>query len=139
MIGTLVINGKDAFKEYGVRMGDSFIANLFAMPNLKDPVTNTSRTEHGTRVIINGRYFSQRDITLNVTISGETWAKRRDNERKFRDVLLTNDLIDIYVPEVSMEHFKVYCKGGTSYNLSLDGTIVGAAFKFCEPNPGNRI
>lgn len=45
----LIINNKDALKEWGVRMGNSFFDVLGAPVSLKEFIENKSRLEHGKK------------------------------------------------------------------------------------------
>lgn len=46
----LIINGKDAFQEWGVRMGDNFLDVLNAPVPMKEFIENSSRLEHGKQI-----------------------------------------------------------------------------------------
>ena len=47
----LIINGREALKEWGVRMGDNFLDVLGAPVPLKEFIENKSRLEHGKQVL----------------------------------------------------------------------------------------
>lgn len=47
MTGDLIINGKDAFITWGVRMGDGFLDAIDGFNEMKDYIENESRIEHG--------------------------------------------------------------------------------------------
>ena len=49
----LLINSKDAYVTWGVRMGDGFLDALGASAPMKEFIENKSRLEHGKRVKIN--------------------------------------------------------------------------------------
>lgn len=49
----LLINNKDAYTIWGVRMGKGFLDVLGASSPMKEFIENKSRLEHGKRVIIN--------------------------------------------------------------------------------------
>ena len=46
-MAALYIDGKDAFNEWGVRMGDGFLDAIDGLNEMKSFVTNESRLEHG--------------------------------------------------------------------------------------------
>ena len=56
----LLINGRDAYKTWGVRMGDKFLDVLGASLPMKEFIENKSRLEHGKRVIINNPKIDER-------------------------------------------------------------------------------
>ena len=49
----LLINGRDAYKTWGVRMGDKFLDIAWCIITYERICENKSRLEHGKRVIIN--------------------------------------------------------------------------------------
>ena len=68
----LIINGKDAFLEWGVRMGDKFLDVLGAPVPMKEFIENSSRLEHGKRISVANTKLDSREITLVFTIEGES-------------------------------------------------------------------
>ena len=66
MTGELLINGKDAWTQWGVNMGDGFIDALDAPLPMKDYIENESRLEHGKRIITTDAKVDSRDITLAI-------------------------------------------------------------------------
>ena len=47
----LLINGRDAFQVWGVRMGDNFLNSLGTPIPMKEFIENKSRLEHGKQII----------------------------------------------------------------------------------------
>lgn len=139
MIGDFLINGESAFKHYGVRPHDGFY-DAFLAPRTKKPfVTSKSRMEHGTRVIISNSRFEERDITINVTISGKTREEFQAKKKKFFDLLEGDNLITFKLQGIDDDSvYRLYYKSGASYTFSPDGTFCSVALKMCEPNPGDR-
>lgn len=68
MTGDLIINGKDAFITWGVRMGDGFLDTIDGFNEMKDYIENESRLEHGKRVITDNAKVDSREITLQLTM-----------------------------------------------------------------------
>ena len=60
----LLINNKDAYATWGVRMGESFLDVIGTPAPMKEFIENKSRLEHGKRVIINNPKVDEREITL---------------------------------------------------------------------------
>lgn len=75
----MIINGKDAYDTWGVRMGDGFLDAIGASVPMKEFVENKSRSEHGKRVIVNNPKLDEREITLTFTLSGKSQS---DYEQK---------------------------------------------------------
>ena len=73
MAGDLFINGKDAYTHWGVSLDESGLGNLMAPAPLKDAIENTSRNEHGKRVIVSTKVES-RTVTLGINITAKTEA-----------------------------------------------------------------
>ena len=48
----LLINNKNAYITWGVRMGDGFLDTIGAPAPMKEFIENKSRLEHGKRVIV---------------------------------------------------------------------------------------
>ena len=45
----LIINGKDAFTEWGIRMGDGFLDTRNGYFPMKEYITNNARTQDGVQ------------------------------------------------------------------------------------------
>ena len=67
----LIINGKDAWNTYRVKMGYGFLDALEADADNKSYITNEVRTEHGTRVVPIRPKKAERSITLEFVIVGK--------------------------------------------------------------------
>ena len=72
MTGDLIINGKDAFITWGVRMGDGFLDAIDGFNEMKDYIENESRIEHGKRMITDNARVASREIALQFTIEGSS-------------------------------------------------------------------
>ena len=68
----LLINSKDAYTTWGVRMGRGFLDAIGASSPMKDFIENKSRLEHGKQVIIANPKLDEREITLSFTIEGSS-------------------------------------------------------------------
>lgn len=68
----LLINGRDAYAVWGVRMGDNFLDVVGSSVPIKELIENKSRVEHGKRVIINNPKLDERELTLTFTIEGSS-------------------------------------------------------------------
>lgn len=134
MKGDLFINGKDAFNIWGVNMGDNFLNVLLTPPPVKEYCENKSRLENGKRVILDNNKDDERDISLTFTIQGEG---EKDYMAKYKAFMMemSSGLVDINVPELGSEVYRVYYKNATTYAMSLDRTFSKITMKVCEPNP----
>lgn len=139
MRGDLIINGKDAYETWGVRMGEGFIDAISAPPQMKAYIENRSRLEHGKRVIVDKEPKQEdRSLTLQFTIQGDSpsdfFSKRNAFFEELRKVK-----IDIKVPKLGEEVYHLLYTGkSTTYGQSISRTFAKVASKFDEPNPANR-
>lgn len=134
----LLINEKDAFATWGVRMGEGFLDVIGASAPMKEFIENKSRLEHGKRVIVANPKLDSREITLGFTIEGETPSDFKDKKKQFYDELYKGE-ITIQVPENGNEVYRlVYLGKSATYGQSLDRTFGKISAKFCEYNPAKR-
>lgn len=134
----LIINGRDAFWAWGVRMGDKFLDVLGASVPMKEFIENKSRLEHGKRVTTANPRLDSREITLAFTIEGETPSDYLDKKKQFYDELYKGE-ITIQVPENGDEVYHLlYLGKSVTYGQSLDRTFGKLSAKFEEINPAIR-
>lgn len=138
MKGDLIINRKDAFTTWGIRMGEGFLDALGSSVPMKDFIENKSRLEHGKRVIISNPKLDEREITLSFTIEGISQSDYQAKKKAFFEELYKG-VIDIQVPLVGAEIYHlIYLGKNITYAQSLDRTFGKVSAKFSEPNPDNR-
>lgn len=138
MKGDLIINRKDAFTTWGIRMGEGFLDALGSSVPMKEFIENKSRLEHGKRVIIINPKVDERELTLSFTIEGVTASDYQEKKKAFFEELYKG-VIDIQVPLVSSEIYHlIYLGKNITYAQSLDRTFGKVSAKFSEPNPDNR-
>ena len=120
----LLINEKDAFATWGVRMGEGFLDVIGASAPMKDFIENKSRLEHGKRV-----------ITLSFTIESNSQSDYQAKKKAFFDELYKG-VVDIQIPANSSEVYHlIYTGKSVTYAQSLDRTFGKISAKFNEPNP----
>lgn len=138
MTGDLLINGKDAFSTWGVRMGDGFLDAIDGFNEMKDYIENESRLEHGKRVITDNAKVDSREITLQFTIEGSSESDYRAKKKAFQTEL-EKGAVNIKIPAFGNEVYRlVYLGKNVSYGLSLDRCFGKVSAKFEEPNPMDR-
>lgn len=134
----LIINDRDAFLAWGVRMGDKFLDVLGASVPMKELIENKSRLEHGKRVITTNPRLDSREITLAFTIEGETPSDYADKKRRFYEELYKVKMT-IQVPENGDEVYHLnYLRKSANYGQSIDRTFGKLSVKFEEINPAIR-
>ena len=132
-----MINGKNAFDEWGVNMGDSFLNTLLTPPPVKEYCENKSRLEDGKRVLLGNKKDDEREISLTFTIQGENQSDYISKYKAFMEEM-SSGLVSINVPVLGSDIYHVYYKNAVSYAMSLDRTFSKITMKVCEPNPTNR-
>lgn len=138
MNGDLLINGKDAWTTWGVRMGDDFLNVIDGFNEMKDYIENESRLEHGKRVITDNAKVDSREITLQFTIEGSSESDYRTKKKAFQ-AELEKGAVNIKVPVLGSEVYKlIYMGKSISYGLSPDRCFGKISSKFEEPNPMDR-
>lgn len=138
MAGDLIINGKDAYTTWGIRMGDGFLDALGASAPLKEFIESKSRLEHGKRVDTSNSKLDERDLTLQFTIDGNTPADYQTKKEGFYEELYKGN-IEIKVPVNGNEVYHlIYSGKSITYAQSIDRMFGKISIKFNEPNPLNR-
>ena len=134
----LLINGKDALSEWGVRMGNGFIDALDIPLTMKAYIENESRLEHGKRVIVGSPKIASRTVTLPFTIEGVSSSDYQSKKKSF-ELELYKGLVEIQVPANSGDVFSLVYKGNcTSYGHNQARTFGKFSAKFEEFDPSNR-
>lgn len=134
----LIINGKDAWTTWGVRMGEDFLNVIDSFNEMKDYIENESRLEHGKRVITVNTKVASREVTLQFTIEGSSESDYRTKKKSFQKELEKGS-VNIKVPALGTDVYKLVFLGKSiSYGLSRDRCFGKVSSKFCEPNPMDR-
>lgn len=135
----LLINDQDALSAWGVRMGDGFLDAIDTPCTMKEFVTNSSRLEHGKRIVVENPKVESREITLPFTIEGTSEADFKSKKKAFYNELYKGK-VDIQIPANSSEVFHlVYLGKATSYAQNVKRTFCKFAAKFEEYNPNIRV
>lgn len=139
MKGDLIINGKDAYETWGVRMGEGFIEALSSPSQMKPHIENKSRLEDGVRVIVEKvPKVEARSLTLQFTIEGESKEDFVNKRTEFFDELYKVK-VDVRLPRVGDEVYHLLYTGkNVSYSHNVGRTFGKVACKFEEPNPKKR-
>lgn len=138
MTRELYINGKDAWTEWGVSMGDGFVDAIDAFVPMKEYIENDSRLEHGKRVLVTTPRLASRELTLHFTIKGVSEADFRTKRRAFENEL-RKGRVTVMVPALNDEvYYLLYLGRNVSYALNRSRTFAAISAKFEEPNPSDR-
>lgn len=138
MVEDLIINGKNAFTTWGIRMGDGFLDALGASAPLKEFIENKSRLEHGKSVIYANPRLDERELTLQFTIEGSDTADYQAKKKGFYEELYKGNIgIKAQANGDEVYHL-TYTGKSITYAQSLDRTFGKISAKFSEPNPANH-
>lgn len=132
----LIINGKDALTEFGVRMGDNFLDAIFAPVPTKAFIENKSRLQDGKQIIYNNPKADERDVTITFNLEGSTPEDYLRKYKKFKEEL-SKGLIAIEVP-VLAETYRLTYQKSTTFAMNIERTFAKISVKFNEPNPADR-
>lgn len=132
----VTINSRDAKLTWGIVFDSSAISALMTPAPMKDFIENSSRLEHGKRVITTNPKVSSRTLTISFSLYAndeETFFERYDSfctelEKGTLDIVLSSR------PLVKYRCIYKSCKPITQYRNRL------AKFSLSleEPNPKNR-
>lgn len=132
----MVLNGNYNALENGVRMGNDFLSSISAPAPLKEFTENSSRLEHGKRVVYANPKLQERDVTLNFTIQGKDENDFLSKKKMFEEILYAG-LVRIYIPAIG-ETYRLTYLCSTTYGQNWQRTFCNIAVKFNEPDPSNR-
>lgn len=138
MTGELYINGKDAWTEWGVNMGEGFLDAIDGFAPMKDYIENDSRLEHGKRVLVVDPKVASREVTLHFTIRGMSQTDFRAKRIAFEEEL-RKGRVEVKVPELGEQVYHlIYLGKSVTYGLNISRTFSTLSAKFDEPNPMER-
>lgn len=138
IVSDLLINGLDAYQQWGVRMGDGFMCALKAGAPMKEYITNDSALKDGVDYCDAIPKLNERDLTLPFTIEGDTVADYESHYDEFLAMLQQGN-VTIQVPSRSEKvyHLK-YTGQQITYAENIEGTFSKFSAKFKEPDPTFR-
>lgn len=133
----LIINGFDAFRQWGVRMDDGFLDAIFAPEPMKEFVENKSRLQNGKQVLYNNPKIDERDVTLVFTLEGNSPDDYHTKYSAFKTELQKGK-VEIKVPALGDQVYRLTYLRSASFGLNISRTFSKISIKFNEPNPTNR-
>lgn len=139
MTGELFINGKDAWLEWGVNMGEGFLGAIDSFVPMKEMIENDSRLEHGKRVLVYNPKMASREMTLHFTVKGNSETDFRVKRRAFEQELQKVN-VEVVVPALGEGVYRlIYLGKSVSYAMNVARTFCTISSKFEEPNPSDRL
>lgn len=136
---TVTINGKDAKKTWGIVFDSSSVSALMTPGAMKDYIENSSRAEHGKRVITNTTLakVDTRSVTLTFSLHANSEDAFFTKYASFCDEIQKTGELKIVLsvqPTVAYKLLYKSCTQFTQYNNRL----ANFSLKCEEPNPKDR-
>lgn len=136
---TVTINGKDAKATWGIVFDSSSISALMTPASMKDYIENSSRMDHGKKVIINSDLarLDSRSVTLTFALYAKSEDEFFSRYSSFCEEIQSTGKIDIKLSIMSGTVYKcIYksCSQFTQYNNKL----ANFSMKVEEYNPADR-
>lgn len=129
------INGVDA-RTLGIRMGEGFLNALGSPAPLKEFIENSSRLEHGKRVLYDNPRLGDREVTLTFALFGDNEFDFLAKLRAFEQILYAG-LVELYV-EATGQTYRLTYQRSQTFAQNRARTACSVTVKFNEPNPANR-
>lgn len=137
MKGQAYINGKDIWETWGASLMKGSYEKLLKPASMKEYISNSSRLEHGSRIIANPQTArtNEREISLQIVIEGSSESDYLSKMASFM-AELEKGSIQLKVPRVGLVYKLVYtdCSSYGDYGLKIGKFTV----KFIEPNTKDR-
>lgn len=134
----LIINGKNAYQEWGVRMGEGFLDTLNGYYPLKEYITNNDRTQDGVQYF-GAPKVNECSLTLNFTIEGSDKDDFTVKNRAFAEMMRKGDVtIQVPADRPDVYHLK-YTGKSCTFARNVERTFAKVGLAFIEPNPTNRV
>ncbi len=134
----LYINGKDAYKEWGITLvNSSSLSALMTPPSKKERTSNDSKLENGTRYITADVKQQKREVSLALQFSAISEEAFLERYNSFCKLLAESETLNIYTsfdPDTLYKFLYESCSQFTQYNLG----IAKFTLKLTEPDPTDR-
>lgn len=136
LTGQMYINGKDAYKTWGIFLGTDALSALMTPPPFKEFISNTFRSKDGKRIVKNNPRFDARDITIAFNMTAKTEKAFLANYASFCEELAKGYLVirTSFQPSVYYRCTYTSCTQFSQYNREL----AKFSLKLNEPDPTNR-
>lgn len=136
MTGELFINGKDAYITWGIGMEDSALSALMTPAPMKALIENSSRLEHGKRVVTANPKVDERNITLEIHLAAKNKEEFFSRYLSFCEELATG-VLNISTKYQQGVVYKTVYLSCSQFSQFANG-IAKFSLKLCEPNPKDR-
>ena len=137
MTGDVIINDIDAFERYGINLEDGALSTLMTPPPMKEFVENSSRLQHGKRMMVLTPKYDEREITLPFHLIAKSKEEFFQKYKLFcEEVLAPGSFVLKTRFQPNVEYHLVYLSC-TQFRQFIREMAV-FSLKVCEPDPTNR-
>ena len=136
MKGELYINGRDAYDIWGISMTDTSLSALMTPAPNKEYIENSSRLEHGKRVITDNAKVDERSLSLEIHLTAPTKDLFFERYLSFCEEL-KKGLLEIKTSYQKDVVYRMIYKSCSQFSQFMQG-IGKFTLKLEEPNPENR-
>lgn len=137
MKGQAYINGKDIWLTWGAKFWKGTYERLMKPAPMKDYISNSSRLEHGTRILVSESIArtDEREVSIQFLIEGSSESDYLSKYNSFIEELEKGS-IELNVPKLSATYKLVYtdCSSYGNYGNRMGKFTV----RFKEPNVKDR-
>lgn len=136
---TVTINGKDAKATWGIVFDSSSVSALMTPAGMKSYIENSSRTEHGKRVITNEQLakVDSRNVTLTFCLHANSENAFFSKYSAFCDEIQTTGMLNIVLSVQTTIVYKLLYKSCTQFT-QFNNRLAKFSLKCEEPNPKDR-
>ena len=135
--GELFINGKDAYKTWGVSLEDGAMDSLMSPLAMKQDIVNESRLEHGKRHINIRPKVDEREIALPMHLSARNKDEYLARLAAFRRELEGGEEIVLSTSHEMGVYYRCIYRSCTPFSAFLGG-LAKFSLKLTEPDPTDR-
>lgn len=136
MVGQLIINGKDAYTNWGITLDDTSVSALMTPAPVKEFTENKSRSIDGKQVLVKTPKIDERNIMLSINITAKDRTTFLSRYNSFCQELATGQL-NIQTAFTGGIIYKTLYKDCRQFE-QFNGRIGKFMLSLNEPNPANR-
>lgn len=135
--GQLLINGKDAFTEYGIFMDETALSTLMTPAPNKEFISNKYRSKDGKRVIPHNPRLDEREITLPFNMTANSPETFLANYYKFCEDVLAKGMLTLHTSFLPNVWFRCIYLSCTQFSEFIR-ELAKFSLKLNEPDPTDR-
>lgn len=143
MYGHLVIDGVDAYSEYGFIILKGSMESWLLLPEMKNPFSHDWKDENGLEVDLDERYAKSKDVTLKVLFVAESEVEFWSNYKKTLEMLTSPGIRTMYYRELDKEFEVYYIKSSAAKTYTrlknVNKIAIEMTFHFTMPDPTEII